>query len=137
MSFVCINRSPREAKISSHRTANKVEQRSIDHVAEGTLRMSEMGCPRSNPQVAQDGQIKSAGQSHPVHRCDDGKRKSEQRVMEPVARVPQPLLKGFIVIGELAQIEPSTEGVAFAGHDEAIDRVVRTKVLQRIHHLFA
>ena len=57
--------------------------------------------------------------------------------MEPVAGVPQPPLKGFIVIGELAQIEPSTEGVAFTGHDEAVDRVVRTKVFQRIQHLFA
>ena len=43
---------------------------------------------------------------------------------EPIARVPQLNLKGVILVGKLAEIEPSAEGIALTGHHDAADRIV-------------
>jgi len=86
--------------------------------------MAETSRTRGNTQVTEDGKIESASQGGPVHRGDEGKRETEQCVMEAVARVPQPLLNGPIVNRKLAQIESSAEGVAFTCDNDATDRIV-------------
>ena len=93
--------------------------------------MAESGRTRRNTQVTKDGKIESTCQSRPVDRGDERKGETEQRVMEPVAGVPQLPLKVVIVNRKLAQIESSAEGVTFTGHHDAADRIVRAKVFKR------
>ena len=86
--------------------------------------MAETGRARGNTQVTEDGKVESTSQGGPVHRGDEGKGKSKQCVMEAVARVPQPPLKGLVVNGKLAQIESSAEGVTFTCNHDTTDRIV-------------
>ncbi len=46
MRFTCFDGATRQTQISGDRTANQIVQRSIDHVAEGSLRMTETGRTR-------------------------------------------------------------------------------------------
>jgi len=62
MRFTCFDGPTRQTQISGDRTANQIVQWSVDHVAEGPLRVREAGRGRGHPEVAEHRQIEAAGE---------------------------------------------------------------------------
>ena len=107
------DRSARERELARHRAAHELAERAVDDVPERDLRVREGRGRGGDPEVAQDRQVESSRERRAVDGGDRRHRAGQYRVVEAVARRPQPPgVLGVAEVAELLQVEARGEDVA-------------------------
>ena len=127
-----------ERELARHRAADELVERAVDDVAEGDLGVREGRGRGGDPEVAEDREIESSRERRAVDGGDRRQRAGEHRVVEAVARVPEPPgVLGVAELAELLQVEAGGEDVAGAGDHDRLDGRVAPERVDRVAHLVA